>query len=75
VGRGVGLALLGTAAGLAVAALAGRLIESQLFAVRATDPPSYLAVAVVLSVVASAASLVPAGRALRVDPARVLREE
>jgi predicted permease len=68
-----------TAAGIAVgwaAALAGgHLLEHFLFGVRATDPWTFTAGALLLALVAAAATLAPALRVLHLDPARTLREE
>jgi ABC-type lipoprotein release transport system permease subunit len=52
-----------------------RVIESQLYGVRATDPATFILVAGLLGCTALAANLIPAWRATRVDPAVVLREE
>jgi putative ABC transport system permease protein len=73
--RGLRLAGFGLLGGLAVSLAAGRALESQLFQVRSTDPGNLglMALAVVLATLA--ASLLPAWRALRVDPARTLRQE
>jgi ABC-type antimicrobial peptide transport system permease subunit len=67
---GVGLAL-----GLPAAALASRLVASQLFGVRAIDPLSFVGGIVVLAAVATGAGLVPARRATRVNPVVALRAE
>jgi predicted lysophospholipase L1 biosynthesis ABC-type transport system permease subunit len=75
VARGLLLVALGIGAGLVLAALAGRFVEGHLFGVTATDPLSYAAVAAVLLAVALVACAAPAGRAVAVDPARVLRSE
>ncbi len=66
---------LGLAAGLAVAAGLRRLIESQLYGVSALDPAVLAAVAGLLAAVALVACLVPARRAMRVDPVVALRDE
>jgi putative ABC transport system permease protein len=65
----------GLAIGLGGAFAAGRLIASQLFDVRATDPVTYAAVAGALLLTGVVASTVPALRATRVDPLVALREE
>jgi ABC-type antimicrobial peptide transport system permease subunit len=75
VGQGVGLALAGVAAGALVAAGLGRFIETQLYAVQPLDVVSYAATASVMIATALVASLVPALRALRVDPVTALRGE
>jgi len=65
----------GIALGGAAAVALGRFLESQLHGVAARDPV-VLAVAVcVLAAATAAATLVPARRAARCDPARVLRAE
>lgn len=75
VGQGLGVALLGTAAGLAGALVATRGLERLLYQVSATDPPTYAAVAAVLVLVAALASYVPARRAARTEPSLAMRGE
>ncbi len=53
----------------------GRTLQSFLFEVRASDPATFAAIAVVLFLVAGLASFLPAYRASRVDPLRSLRYE
>ena len=71
----MGLALTGIAVGVAAAFALTRLIESQLYGVKATDPATFALVAGLLGLTALAANLIPALRATRVDPAVVLRDE
>ena len=66
---------LGVVLGLAAAAASGRFIASQLFGVSARDPLTLTLAAVVLVFVAVLSSLMPAVRALRIDPAVALRVE
>jgi putative ABC transport system permease protein len=73
--QGMSLALLGIAIGLGAALGLTRLIQSQLFGVGATDPLTFVSVAIILGATALAANLLPAVRAMRVDPAVVLRDE
>jgi putative ABC transport system permease protein len=73
--QGMSLALTGIVIGVGAAFALSRVIESQLFGVRATDPTTFVAVAALLGLTALAANLIPAWRATRVDPAVVLREE
>jgi putative ABC transport system permease protein len=73
--QGMGLALLGIGIGLAAALGLTRLIESQLYGIAATDPATFALVAAVLAATALLANLIPAVRAMRMDPAVVLREE
>jgi putative ABC transport system permease protein len=51
------------------------MLRSQLFGVQPADPFSYVAVAMLLSLVALAACYVPARRAAAVDPMIALRQE
>jgi putative ABC transport system permease protein len=74
-GSGVALALVGIAIGLAAAASLSTLMSTLLHDVEPLDPPTFVAVAVALTAVAIAASLVPAWRATRVDPVRALKAE
>lgn len=74
VGQATGLALLGVALGLPVAAAARGAIAAQLFGVEAVDPATYAAVGAGLLLVAFMAALVPARRASRIDPVTALRQ-
>jgi hypothetical protein len=75
VGQGVTLAVIGVVAGGVAAAGLGRFVETQLYAVRPLDIASFAATAGVMITTAFIASLVPAFRALRVDPISALRGE
>jgi predicted permease len=73
--EGMRPALLGLTIG-AVAALAlARLMSSLIFGVKATDPLTFVAVTVLLALVALFATVIPARRAARVDPMVALRYE
>jgi ABC-type antimicrobial peptide transport system permease subunit len=61
------------AVGLIVAIAAAQAMSSVLFDVSPTDPATLFAVSAVLALVAIVAACVPAMRAMRVDPATVLR--
>jgi len=74
-GQGVILTAIGLTLGLAGAIASARLLTTMLFQVRPSDPMVYLAVAVLLAVVALLASYVPASRASRIDPLAALRQE
>jgi putative ABC transport system permease protein len=73
--RGMGLAMLGLAIGLAASFALTRLMQSLLFEVSANDPIVFALIAVLLAVVAFAASVIPALRATKVDPMVALRYE
>ncbi len=73
--QGMTLVVIGAAIGLAAALSLTRLITSQLFAVRATDPMTFVGVTLLLGTIALVANLLPALRATRVDPVQALREE
>jgi predicted permease len=73
--RGLALAGIGIAVGLVGALVLTRVMQGVLYGVTSTDPLTFGAVAVVLLIVASAASLIPALRATRVDPLVALRSE
>jgi putative ABC transport system permease protein len=75
VGQGLMLALVGVVAGGAAAAGLGRFVETQLYSVQPLDVASFAITAGVMIVTALVASLVPALRALRVDPITALRGE
>jgi ABC-type antimicrobial peptide transport system permease subunit len=63
---------LGIVVGVVAAALATRVLATQLFGVSAYDPLTFGAVVIALGVVALIASLIPATRAASVDPTRAL---
>ena len=72
-GEGMSLVALGIAIGVPAALTLTRLMKSLLYGVEASDPATYLSIAVLLSGVAALACLVPARRATRVDPMVALR--
>ena len=75
IGEGVRLSVLGVGIGLVAAAAATRGLTSLLFGISPIDPPSYVAVVLLLLGVTIAACWFPARRAASVDPAQTLRSE
>ena len=74
-GQGIRLTLFGAAFGLLASLLVTRALASLLFGVSATDPITFIAVPIVLALVAMLACYLPARRAMRVDPMIALRYE
>lgn len=73
--RGAMLALIGAGLGVAGAIAMTRVLGSMLYQVNVVDPLTFLAVPAVLLLVALAACLIPARRAMNVDPIVALRHE
>ena len=73
--QGVLLALIGAALGIGAAMGVTRFMTSMLYNVRSYDPATIAGVAILLTLVAFAACVIPARRAMRVDPMVALREE
>jgi predicted permease len=74
-GEGIILVALGLAAGLFGALLLTQFLRSMLYAVKPTDPVTFIAIPSLLTSVALLACFIPAERATRVDPLVALREE
>ena len=72
-GQGFRLLGIGLALGLTGALLGTRYIEAQLFGVTATDPLTFVSGCAVLAIAGLTASVIPALRAMHVDPAIALR--
>jgi predicted permease len=73
IGQGLGMVLLGIAAGSCGALALSRVLAAQLYAVTPSDPLSYVVVASALAIAGVLSSLVPAARAVRMDPVAALR--
>jgi putative ABC transport system permease protein len=72
-GSGAGLAIAGVAIGAGAALLSARALDAFVWGVNPRDPATYAVVAAVLVAVALAASLVPALRAIRLNPVQALK--
>ncbi|MGC9994578.1 MAG: ABC transporter permease [Terriglobia bacterium] len=72
---GVRLTVVGLAVGLAGAVAGTRVLSSLLYGIKPLDPLTFIAVPLLLAVVAVAASYIPARRAAQVDPMVALRHE
>jgi putative ABC transport system permease protein len=73
--EGMSPALVGVAAGTIAALASAKVMRTLVFGVSASDPLTLAAVGAMLALVALMASLVPAYRALRLDPVKILRAE
>jgi len=73
-GQGMRLTVVGLVAGLLASFALTRLLQAQLFNVKATDPATLVAVGAFIAIVALVACYIPAHRAAGVDPIVTLRE-
>ena len=75
VGQGLLVSIVGCVVGLSLSLAFTRVLAGMLFGVSAWDPVTLAGVIAIMLAVASLASLLPAVRAARVDPMKVLRDE
>jgi putative ABC transport system permease protein len=75
IGRGLRLAMIGIACGLAISLASGRLVAQLLFEVSPADPLTLAAAAAALLALAALVCGVPARRATRLDPVATLRAD
>jgi putative ABC transport system permease protein len=68
------LVSLGVLVGSAASLWAARFVETLLYGLQPRDPLTFVAAAVVLAAIGAVAGWLPARRAARIDPARVLRD-
>jgi putative ABC transport system permease protein len=73
--KALAVVALACAAGLALSFALSQLVAGMLFGVSSTDPLTLVAVVALVTTVGALAALIPALRASRVEPMRVLREE
>jgi ABC-type antimicrobial peptide transport system permease subunit len=73
--EGMGFAVAGGALGLIGAALAARLLQGQLYAVRPWDPITYVACIALILSGSALACWIPAHRAIAISPMDALRTE
>jgi predicted permease len=73
--QGLRVIVIGAVAGIVVTALAAQVLKSLLLGLNPLDPVSFIAAPALLVVIGSAATVLPARRAARVDPLKALRSE
>jgi putative ABC transport system permease protein len=75
VGQGVAYAVGGLAVGVPIAAAVTGVMRSLLFGIQPRDPATFAALCALVAATTVGATLVPASRAMRVEPASVLRSD
>jgi putative ABC transport system permease protein len=74
-GQALRLVGIGVIAGLAAAAALTRVLATMLYETEPLDPPTFIVTAIVLTLVATLASFIPARRGTRIAPVEALRAE
>jgi ABC-type antimicrobial peptide transport system permease subunit len=74
-GRPVAMLLVGSAVGLVLGAVASELLSQIVYQATPRDPLVFAGVTITMAALGLVATWIPAQRALRVHPARLLREE
>ncbi len=72
---GIMAAMAGLICGIALSFLALRVLSSEIYGVRTYDPVTFIAVPLILALIAGAASFLPTLRISRIQPADTLRSE
>jgi putative ABC transport system permease protein len=72
--NGLGLTMLGLVVGLAAAYVSAGALRSLLFVIEPFDPATFIAAGAIVAIVAAVAVIVPALKAVRVNPVTALRE-
>ena len=73
--QGLMFVFIGTATGMIASLFATRFLSSILFQISPTDEISFIAVTILISTVATIAALIPARRAMKIEPTIALRYE
>jgi putative ABC transport system permease protein len=73
VGQAAKLAGIGVVIGVVVALPLAPLLDSQLYGIQSFDPMTFVSVPIALLVIAALAAIVPARKAMRIDPLAALR--
>jgi putative ABC transport system permease protein len=75
VGQNLRIVVMGLILGIAAAIPATRMLQGLLYQVQANDPGTFVVIGVMLAVVATVASYLPARRGTQVDPVMTLKSE
>ena len=73
--QGLRVTAIGCLAGLVLSLGGDRLISNMLYGVKTLDPETYGAVVVLLLLVATMASLIPARQSAQAEPTQALRQQ